>query len=759
MPLDYDAINDAAVRRFPQFLERLLPGGTLRGHEYVCGSLQGGIGESFSVNLNSGKWAEFAGADKGGDCISLWAAVHGLKQGDAARELAQALGLELRASSKKKRRNPADLVPVMPATAAITAAIFEHKDRGKAARHWAYKDADGRLLGYACRFDFTDAEGKRKKDILPLTCWQYPDGKPFWRFKAFEDPRPLYGLDRLAKRPDAPILLVEGEKTADAAQEIFPAHVAVTWPGGSKAVGKTDLSPFSGRKVLLWPDADQPGCVAVLKLHALILEAGAASVELVMPPGDVLEGWDVADAPDTQWPGLRSLLSERRLAPEAFKTEAEARFGNLTIPDEGEEDASIEISPQLAAARRAATTIGRKNILYAQSSFWMWDKRCWRKAEDMEIRQIVQRLEECNPALSSAFVNGVTALLQNELYKPGHQFDQNRRAIVLANGELYWEADKWVLKPHKRESYRTTCLPVSYTPGTLAPRFGRFLDEVFRDDQDRGQKKSLLCEALGYSLLSTCEYEKFFLLIGPGANGKSVLMEVLAALVGLKHVCAVQPSQFDNRFQRAHMQGKLVNLVTEIAEGAEIADAELKGIVSGELTTAEHKLKPPFDFHPFATCWFGTNHMPHTRDFSQALFRRAAIITFNRIFAEHEQDKDLKNKLKGELSGILNMALNAVAEVFRNGRFTQSTSSEEAKQEWRMESDQAAQFIEDCCEWDKFRTIASGELFRKYQEWAGENGIRRTLSRKSLTQRLVRLGAGMERTNTTRLITGLSIKA
>jgi putative DNA primase/helicase len=85
---------------------------------------------------------------------------------------------------------------------------------------------------------------------------------------------------------------------------------------------------------------------------------------------------------------------------------------------------------------------------------------------------------------------------------------------------------------------------------------------------------------------------------------------------------------------------------------AMMADAEIKAITSGELITAEHKNKPPFDFSPFATCWFGTNHMPHTRDFSDALFRRALILTFNRVFAEHERDPKLKEKLIAELEGI-----------------------------------------------------------------------------------------------------------
>ena len=61
------------------------------------------------------------------------------------------------------------------------------------------------------------------------------------------------------------------------------------------------------------------------------------------------------------------------------------------------------------------------------------------------------------------------------------------------------------------------------------------------------------------------EYERFMLLIGGGANGKTVLLKVVEALVGSDMVCAVQPSQLDNRFQRGHMAGKLVNLVTEIA--------------------------------------------------------------------------------------------------------------------------------------------------------------------------------------------------
>ncbi len=280
-----------------------------------------------------------------------------------------------------------------------------------------------------------------------------------------------------------------------------------------------------------------------------------------------------------------------------------------------------------------------------------------------------------------------------------------------------------------------------YDPKTKAPRFEEFLKEVFRDDHDHEDKFALVCEAIGYSLLSNCEYEKFFLLIGPGANGKSVLMDTVTALVGSVNTAAVQPSQFENRFQRAHLHGKLVNLVTEIAEGAEIADAQLKSIVSGEVTTAEHKHAPPFEFAPICTCWFGTNHMPHTRDFSAALFRRAIILRFNRTFSEKEQDRKLKGKLRAELPGILNLALEAMAGVFQRQSFTAAPSCEAAKNEWRIEADQVAQFVEDCCFASPGHKVPSFTMYMHYQAWAEEAGIRRTLNRKNFTDRMCKLGA------------------
>ena len=413
----------------------------------------------------------------------------------------------------------------------------------------------------------------------------------------------------------------------------------------------------------------------------------------------------------------------------------------------------------LDIAETVIRSFGNANSLYNQSFFWIWNKKgLWVKSDDRVFKQAIHSLVR-GMDFRKSDVESILDMAKTEAFRPNHRFDMNTTAVNCLNGELYWAGGNWELREHKRENFRTTQIHVEYNPDATSPRFELFLLEVFEGDLDQAEKAFLICEALGYSLLSSTEYEKFFLLIGPGANGKSVLMDTLASLVGYEYVAAVQPSQFENIFQRAHLHGKLVNLVTEIAEGHEIADAQLKAIVSGEITTAEHKHKPPFDFQPYATCWFGSNHMPHTRDFSDALFRRAIIIPFNRTFQEHEQDKKLKSKLKDELPGILNLALEAIAGVFRHGEFTKTKSCERAKKEWRLNSDQVQQFANDECVLIPGTEIASGKLYKVYREWAADSGIKRTVNQNNFTVRMCRLGAEKAKgTGGIRLLAGIALK-
>ena len=155
-----------------------------------------------------------------------------------------------------------------------------------------YRNEQGHLTGYVLRIDFDD------KKITPTVMWcEWGDKTEGWCHYSFPEPRPLYGLDKLALNLDAPVLVVEGEKAADAAHALLPNYCIVTWPGGTKAVQKALWEPLRGRSVVLWPDADEPGIAAMEELGGILYPT---KVKIINPEGQP-KGWDSADALKEGW--------------------------------------------------------------------------------------------------------------------------------------------------------------------------------------------------------------------------------------------------------------------------------------------------------------------------------------------------------------------------------------------------------------------------------------------------------------------------
>ena len=153
---------------------------------------------------------------------------------------------------KKSDKDEGVVIFPMPEGVAINAT---HPTLGKPSLVWDYRDALGQLIFCVCRF--FPAAGE--KEDRPLTYRQFKDGAKRMCWKSVDVPRPLYGLDRLAAHPDAPVLVCEGEKATDAAQKLFPAYVAVTSPNGAGSAHCADWEPLQGRTIIIWPDHDKEG--------------------------------------------------------------------------------------------------------------------------------------------------------------------------------------------------------------------------------------------------------------------------------------------------------------------------------------------------------------------------------------------------------------------------------------------------------------------------------------------------------------------
>lgn len=302
-PIDFAQVAAAALSSAESVIAHWLPGGKQQGHEYTARNpTREDRRPSLSINTDTGKWLDRATDDRGGDLVALVAYLDGCSQLDAARKLQQFLGLP---ADRKAEPRPAPKRPANDAGEIITPVPDDapprpvaHPQHGSPSCVWTYRNAKARDLFHICRFDHADGS----KDVLPLTLRKTDSGIK-WRWKGHETPRPLYGLDRLAARPDADVVFCEGEKDADAAAILIPGKVAMTSPGGCKAADKADFEPLAGKSIAAWADADEPGDKFMEDVKRLALKAGALCVgridldEVAKLRGAPLpKGWGAADA-------------------------------------------------------------------------------------------------------------------------------------------------------------------------------------------------------------------------------------------------------------------------------------------------------------------------------------------------------------------------------------------------------------------------------------------------------------------------------
>jgi uncharacterized protein (DUF927 family) len=231
--------------------------------------------------------------------------------------------------------------PIVPVPENAPPMRFRHPEHGEPGKTYAYEDADGGLVGYVCRWDFQNAEGEPAKEIRPVCLCALGSGQSSWCAVGFPTPRPLYRLPDILAMPDATVLVVEGEKAAEAGTTLFPDMVVTTPPHGADSSHKADWTPLEGRTVVVWPDHDERGTEYAQAVGNLCTNAGAASVAIVDVPEGFRAKWDLAEELPEGWTveGLRKLLAGAHpFDPESAKPQAKAlRFWPFRLGPEGVE--------------------------------------------------------------------------------------------------------------------------------------------------------------------------------------------------------------------------------------------------------------------------------------------------------------------------------------------------------------------------------------------------------------------------------------
>ena len=284
-------VKSAALRNIDKVLAHWLPNGKRvdGGEEYTAPNptRTDKRAGSLKISISKGTWSDFATGDKGGDLIDLVRYIDGGTDVEACNKLADLLGVTVDSEPAKpapaKSKAP-EWIAIQPIPAeAMNKCPVKHRQHGAPSKVWIYRDDKGLPLMALYRFDIgPDEDGKPKKVFAPLTWCKRSDGETTqWRWQGLPEPRPLLRLDELALRADAPVVLCEGEKAADAAADLMLSHVATCWPNGSNSWHKADLTPLKGRDVLLWPDNDDSGAACMDAVAHKLREIGAGSVRFI----------------------------------------------------------------------------------------------------------------------------------------------------------------------------------------------------------------------------------------------------------------------------------------------------------------------------------------------------------------------------------------------------------------------------------------------------------------------------------------------
>lgn len=305
-------------------------------------------------------------------------------------------------------------------------------------------------------------------------------------------------------------------------------------------------------------------------------------------------------------------------------------------------------------------------------------------------------------------------ILPDELDKRKDVFNCMNGVIDLRNGKLM---------DHSYDQFLSKMSYVEYTDNIDCPRWMEFLNQTFDHDTELIH---YIQKAVGYSMTGSTKEQCVFFCYGNGRNGKSTFLDIISAIMGdyatniQPETIMVQNRQSGANSDIARLKGARFVTTVEPNQGARINEGLLKQLTGGDTVTARHLYGKEFEFEAEFKLWMATNHKPIIRGRDLGIWRRMHLIPFTVEIPDDKVDKNLKYKLKKELTGILNWAVEGCIKWQREG-LGMPAAVEEAVKEYKSEMDVITAFLEDCTIQGPGETKAS-ELYKAYADWAEENG-------------------------------------
>lgn len=329
---------------------------------------------------------------------------------------------------------------------------------------------------------------------------------------------------------------------------------------------------------------------------------------------------------------------------------------------------------------------------------------------------------------------------------PAPTQDDTTVKINLKNGTFKISELEQKLYPFQSSDMLRYQLPFDYDPKAKATRWINFLDEVLPEKESQ----SVLAEFLGSIFYKNFKHETCLVLVGTGANGKSVVYDVVKALLGEQNISGYTLRNLcdDNGYYRVKICDKLLNYSSEIGGKGSNSDM-VKKLISGEPIEARSPYGEPFELRNYCRFMFNANLLPKDVEQTDAYHRRFKYLKFEKKIAKHRQDKKFAEKLINiEMSGVFNWVLEGLNRLISQGDFTYSKVIESVSVEISNESNSVALFMDESIYLKEQKDKQELKfLYIKYSEYCKENG-HHAVSKPEFSRRLEMLGYIIKRKQT-----------
>lgn len=549
----------------------------------------------------------------------------------------------------------------------------------------------------------------------------------------------LYGLYALNKMKPKQVLVCEGEWDRLVLQQA--GYCAVTGTHGCKTFSPQWVEHFKDMEVVFVFDCDKggrEGTEIILhkcfrnKADKLNIKIKVVNLGLSGATGknDVTDFFNLGKTKDD----LDQLIAQTKHV--VFSDADQSVKDEVFVKNNGFDRGKLKVTNKYLFT----SYLGKEyNLIVKNQHIYYYDNAGLYRAEGKDFITHVLFKKYLKKKFTNYKVKDLLDCLYANLWENGQEINDNIDIVNLKNGILDWnKKDGPELSPHSPEHKTTIQCPIDYNPEADCPNIKKFFKDVLPEDC-----LELVEEFFGYCLIPDSCFEKAFLLVGDGANGKSTFLRMLTYFIGKMNVASEALQDLaEIRFRAASLVGKLVNVHHDLSSRALRNSDMFKTLVSGNRITVEEKGEKQFQMENTARLIFSANSIPPTRDISPAYYRRWVIIRFPNSFKGSSADHKLINKLitPEEMSGLLNLAIKGLRRLYANNGFTEAATIAREIEIYKIANDSVRAFVNTCCIIDEEKSvvdskISSTELHSAYTTWC-RNGNFRPVNLTNFNDRL-----------------------